>query len=74
MTTRRQGMLSDSDRLTERDQLSPDSGARLAPNRPIWEVVVEIGAQISDEVWATVPDDASKNYRRYLYGALEKSE
>jgi hypothetical protein len=74
MTTRRQGMLSDSDRLAEPGQLSSDSLAGLAPKRPIWEVVVEIGAQIPDEVWATVPDDASKNYRRYLYGALEKSE
>ena len=27
--------------------------------RPIWEVVVEIGAQIPDEEWAKVPNDAS---------------
>jgi hypothetical protein len=33
---------------------------------------VEIGAQIPDEVWATVPDDASINYKHYLYGAPKK--
>ncbi len=37
--------------------------------RSIWEVVVEIGAQISDEEWEQVPSDASINYRHYLYGA-----
>jgi hypothetical protein len=42
---------------------------RTAQKRPIWEVIVEIGAQIPDEVWATVPDDASINYKHYLYGA-----
>jgi len=40
-----------------------------AIKRPIWEVVVEIGAQISDEEWDQVPSDASINYRHYLYGA-----
>jgi len=40
--------------------------------RPIWEVIVEIGAQIPDEEWKKVPDDASINYRHYLYGALKK--
>ena len=43
-----------------------------AQKRPIWEVIVEIGAQIPDEVWATVPDDASINYKHYLYGAPKK--
>jgi hypothetical protein len=43
-----------------------------AQKRPIWEVIVEIGTQIPDEVWATVPDDASINYKHYLYGAPKK--
>ena len=41
--------------------------------RPIWEVVVEIGAQIPDEEWAKVPNDASINYNHYLYGAAKKN-
>ncbi len=39
-----------------------------APKRPIWEVITEIGSQIADEDWAKVPDDASINYKHYLYG------
>lgn len=40
--------------------------------RPIWEIVAEIGAQISDDEWEKVPDDASINYRQHLYGAPEE--
>jgi hypothetical protein len=43
------------------------------PRRPIWEIIVELGAQISEEEWAKVPDDASINYKHYLYGAPPKS-
>lgn len=43
-------------------------------NRPIWEVVAEIGAQIPDEEWAKVPDDGSVNYKHYLYGAPKQGE
>ena len=42
------------------------SGAASVPTaqkRPIWEIVVDIGAQTPDAVWATVPDDASINYK-----------
>ncbi len=46
--------------------------ASTAQKRPIWKIIVDIGAQIPDEVWATVPDDASINYKHYLYGAPKK--
>ena len=45
---------------------------RVTP-RPIWEVIAEIGEQISDEEWANVPSDASINYKHYLYGAPKKN-
>jgi hypothetical protein len=48
----------------------------MAPNvaqRPIWEVIVELGEQIPDEEWATVPSDASIKYEHYLYGAPKKN-
>lgn len=41
-------------------------------NRPIWEVVVEIGARIPNEEWEKVPSDASINYKHYLYGTPKK--
>jgi len=51
---------------------SDASGVQTAPERPIWEIVAEIGARISDEMWSAVPDDASINYRHYLYGVPKK--
>lgn len=42
----------------------PEPGAR-----PVWELVVELGAQVSAAEWAKVPDDASVNHDHYLYGA-----
>lgn len=42
--------------------------------RPLWELVVEIGAQVPEEEWAKVPSDLSKNVDHYLYGALKDDE
>lgn len=55
--------------LRESDTVSPTT----ASQRPIWEIIVELGAQISEEEWAKVPDDASINYKHYLYGVPPKS-
>jgi len=47
--------------------------AQGVTQRPIWEVIVEIGEQIPDEEWANVPTDASINYKHYLYGTSKKN-
>ncbi|PSB21861.1 hypothetical protein C7B65_00070 [Phormidesmis priestleyi ULC007] len=49
------------------------SASENATKRPIWEIVAEIGAQIPDEEWTTVPSDASINYKHYLYDQLSKN-
>ena len=49
------------------------SAASAVPKRPIWELVVELGAQIPEEEWAKVPDDASINFKHYLYGAPKQN-
>jgi len=74
MTTRRQNVpTSQQNPIPETGEPACDGpGVRTEKKRPIWEVIVEIGAQIPDEVWATVPDDASINYKHYLYGAPKK--
>jgi len=41
--------------------------------RPIWEVIAELGEQIPEEEWAQVPTNASINYKHYLYGAPKKN-
>ena len=74
MTTRRQHVpTSQQNPLPEAGEPACDGpGVRPEKKRPIWDVIVEIGAQIPDEVWATVPDDASIHYKHYLYGAPKK--
>lgn len=49
------------------------SASKNGTKRPIWEIVAEIGAEISDEEWETVPNDASINYKYYLYGQPRKN-
>jgi hypothetical protein len=53
---------------TPQDSLAMQDGTK----QPIWEVIVEIGAQIPEEEWAKVPTDASINYKHYLYSAPKK--
>ena len=36
--------------------------------RPIWERIVEIGAQVPESEWAQVPSDLSRNLKHYLHG------
>lgn len=35
----------------------------------VWEIAAQIGAEISQEKWAEVPSDLSKNVDHYLYGS-----
>ncbi len=42
--------------------------------KPIWEIAVELGAQIPDEEWAKWPSDGSINYKHYLYGTPKVDE
>lgn len=36
--------------------------------RPLWELIVELGAQVPDEEWAKVPSDFARNAEHYMYG------
>lgn len=38
---------------------------------PIWEVVAEISATVSDDEWTSEPTDVSKRTDHYLYGSAE---
>jgi hypothetical protein len=46
----------------------------VAGGKPIWEVVLEIGASVPAEEWAKVPTDAARNLHHYLYGAPKEDE
>ncbi len=34
---------------------------------PFWEITAALAAEVPDEIWATVPEDASEQVHRYLY-------
>ena len=55
-------------------QKENDHGKATDSQRPIWEEVAQIGAQIPDDEWEQVPDDSSINYKRQLYGAPARSQ
>lgn len=40
---------------------------------PFWKRVVELGDQIPEEEWTKVPNDASINFKHYLYGTPKKN-
>ena len=69
--TRKTTRVSGDDKATGVDEYAP--AASGVPKRPVWELVVELGAQIPEEEWAKVPDDASINLKHYLYGAPRKN-
>ncbi len=47
-------------KIKEGENLSSDYD-----DRPIWEIVVEIGKQIPDEELAKIPTDLARNFERY---------
>lgn len=46
--------------VPEHEEFSYDPNAK-----PIWEIVMEIGASVPEEEWAKVPKDLSKNFDAY---------
>jgi len=34
---------------------------------PLWEITAARAANVPDEIWATIPEDASEQVDRYLY-------
>jgi len=42
--------------------------------RPIWEVLVELGASVPVSEWEKVPTDLSINFHHYHHGAPKEQE
>ena len=53
--------------ITEKDQEDNNLQNLKYDNtvKPIWQIVVEIGAKISESEWEKVPSDLSKNFDLY---------
>ena len=46
----------------------PQPPALPDDDRPIWEIILELSAELSDDEWKEQPTDGAMNYRHYLYG------
>ena len=74
------GFYQSADEVIERslDLLEARDNGRqsreVKDDRPIWEIIAEIGRSVPDEAWEDVPTDLSKNLDHYLYGAPKVSE
>ena len=55
------------------DSINEEAVVQCQPQKPIWKVVADIGAQIPLATWEKVPDDASINFKHYLYGEPKRN-
>jgi hypothetical protein len=61
-------------KLVRVDSINPVPVSETGENdeeRPIWDVVAEIGASVSNEEWSRVPQDLAVLLDYYLYGTSE---
>jgi hypothetical protein len=49
-------------------------GRPVSSAKPIWEVALEIAANVHEEDWTKVPSDGARNLHHYLQGAPKESE
>lgn len=41
-------------------------------DRPIWEEILELAAQVPEEMWEQMPTDGAVQHDHYLYGAPKR--
>ena len=55
------------------DSKNEETVVQCQPQKPIWKVVADIGTQIPLTTWEKVPNDASINFKHYLYGEHKRN-
>jgi len=60
------------DELERRPAVADDEFDDSAP--PLWQSVVDLGANLPAEEWDRVPDDLAANFDRYVYGSPGEEE
>lgn len=53
--------------------INEDTVTQCQSKEPIWKIVAGIGSQIPLASWENVPDDASINFKHYLYGEPKRT-
>jgi hypothetical protein len=46
--------------------------ATNSDDRPIWEVIKAISAEVPEEEWVRLPTDGAEQHDHYLYGSPKK--
>ena len=55
------------------DSINEETVMQCQSQEPIWQIVADIGSQIPLAKWDKVPDDASINFKHYLYGEPKRN-
>ncbi len=55
------------------DSKNEETVMQCQSQEPIWKIVAGIGSQIPLASWENVPDDASINFKHYLYGEPKRT-
>jgi hypothetical protein len=48
------------------------ASATNSDDRPIWEVIKAISAEVPEEEWVRLPTDGAEQHDHYLYGSPKK--
>lgn len=67
--SRQDGVLKRIVRIDDVQVVPAGEPQYVQTEKPIWEIVASIGAQVPEQEWSKVPSDLSKNVDHYLYGA-----
>jgi hypothetical protein len=44
------------------------------PEKPFWQRIMEMGAEVPDEEWQKLPPDFARNAEHYMYGTPRDDE
>lgn len=44
------------------------------PEKPFWQRIMEMGAEVPDEEWQKLPRDFVRNFEHYMYGAPREED
>jgi hypothetical protein len=57
---------------TQRPGLSQTPGPAAQEAKPVWEEILELTADVPDEVWDKLPADLAEQHDHYIYGTPKR--
>ncbi len=59
--------------LDEIETFEKENGEEETQHKPVWEVIQEIFADITEEEWKKLPKDGAAEIDHYLYGSPKRN-